>query len=139
MSGTQSTIMRFSKDITNAEPPPPLPARQYRAEILGASVRPAQSSGVLYLNLQMRIPAEAYPADYVDGDPDGTILYYNRIQAVDTPTGRYRWRQAMEKIGGPLGMEIDTNTLIGLWANVEVTHQEYEGEMRAQIARLLAP
>jgi hypothetical protein len=45
----------------------------------------------------------------------------------------------MEKLGGPLGHEIDCNALIGLWANIDVTHQEYEGEMRANIARVLAP
>ena len=32
MSGTTS-IMRFSQDIASAEAPPPLPARQYRAEV----------------------------------------------------------------------------------------------------------
>jgi len=129
--------MRFSQDIASAEPPPPLPARAYRAEVVGASIRPAATSGVMYLNLQMRIPAEEYPADYVDGDPDGTMIYYNRIQASDSPQNRYRWRKAMERLGGPLSMEIDVNSLIGLWANVEVVHQEYEGEQRAQISKLL--
>lgn len=136
MSGSTS-IMRFSQDIANAEPPPPLPARSYRAEVIGASIRPAQTSGINYLNIQFRIPAEEYPADYTEGDPDGTVLYYNRIQASDTPTNRYRWRQAMTRLGGPLSMEIDVNALIGLWANVEVVHQEYEGEQRAAISKLL--
>jgi hypothetical protein len=139
MSGSQTTILRFSQDITNAEAPPPLPARAYRAEIIGAFIRAAQTSGIPYLNLQWRVPVEAYPADYPDGDPDGTILYYNRLQATDTPVNRHRWRVLMEKIGGPLGMEIDCNSLIGLWGNIEVVHQEYEGEQRASIARILAP
>ena len=139
MSGSQQTIMRFSQDITNAEAPPPLPARQYRAEIIGAFIRPAQSSGVPYLNIQFRVPAEAYPADYTDGDPEGTVLYYNRVPATDTPTNRHRWRVLMEKIGGPLSMEVDLNSLIGLWGNIEVVHQEYEGEQRAAIARVVSP
>ena len=138
MSGSQS-IMRFSQDIASAEAPPPLPARAYRAEVIGASIRPAQSSGVNYLNLQMRIPAEEYPADYPDGDPDGTILYYNRIPTDDKPRNRYLMRRAMERLGGPLSMEIDCNALIGLWGNVDVVHQEYEGEQRASIARLIDP
>ena len=45
----------------------------------------------------------------------------------------------MEKIGGPLAQEIDANSLIGLRATIEVNHQEYEGEQRANIARVLAP
>jgi len=138
MSGSTS-IMRFSQDIASAEAPPPLPARAYRAEVIGASIRAAASSGVPYLNIQFRVPAEQYPADYPDGDPDGTILYYNRIQATDTPQNRYRWRQAMTRLGGPLSMEIDVNSLIGLNANIEVVHQEYEGEMRASISKLLDP
>ena len=138
MSG-QTSLMKFSQDITNAEAPPPIPARSYRAEVIGASIRPAQSSGLPYVNLQFRIPAEDYPADYTEGDPDGTILYYNRLQVADTPRGRYLARVLMQKLGGPLGHEIDCNALIGLWANIEVTHQEYEGEQRANIARILAP
>lgn len=138
MSGSTS-IMRFSQDIATAEAPPPIPARPYRAEVIGASVRPAASSGVDYLNLQFRIPAEEYPADYTEGDPDGTILYYNRLAVEDKPQNRYRIRRAMERLGGPLSMEIDCNALIGLWANVEVVHNEYEGEMRANISKLLDP
>ena len=138
MSGT-SSIMRFSQDIASAEAPPPLPARQYKAEVIGASIRPAASSGVPYLNLQFRIPAEEYPADFPDGDPDGTVLYYNRIPTEDKPRNRYLIRRAMERLGGPLSMEIDCNALIGLWANIEVVHQEYEGEQRASISKLLDP
>jgi hypothetical protein len=44
----------------------------------------------------------------------------------------------LEKCGGPLGRTVDLNALIGLTATVEITHQEYEGEQRAQIARILA-
>jgi hypothetical protein len=138
MSSSQSMIT-FSQDITDAPPPVPLPARAYRAEIIGASIRPAASSGVNYLNVQFRIDADQYPADYTDGDPDGTILYYNRLATADTPTNRHRMRKFMEAVGGPLGRTIDCNALIGLWANVEVVHQEYEGEQRAQIAKILAP
>jgi hypothetical protein len=91
------------------------------------------------LNIQFRIPDSEYPADYTGGDPEGTVIYYNRLSAQDTPTARYRMRQFMERVGGPLGREIDCNALIGLWANVEITHQEYEGEQRANIARILSP
>lgn len=138
MSGSQ-TIMRYSQDITHAEAPPPLPARSYPAEIIGASLRPAQSSGLLYWNLLFRVNADDYPADFVGGDPDGTQIYYNRVRGDDSPVGRYATRRLMEKIGGPLAQEIDANSLIGLRATIEVNHQEYEGEQRANIARVLAP
>lgn len=136
MSGS---IIHYQSDISTQEAPPPLPARAYKAEIIGASIRAAASSGVPYLNVQFRIPDTEYPADYTDGDPEGTVIYWNRIQATDKPQARYAMRRFLEKVGGPLGREIDCNALIGLWANVEVVHQEYEGEQRASIARILAP
>lgn len=138
MSG-QTSMMTFSQDIMNAEAPPPLPARSYRAEIVGAMIRPAQASGMPYLALQFRVPASEYPADYTEGDPDGTVLYYNRLQVQDTPRGRYLAKMLMQKLGGPLGHNIDCNALIGLWANIEVAHQERDGEMRENVTRILAP
>jgi hypothetical protein len=38
-----------------------------------------------------------------------------------------------------MGRNIDLNALVGLTCTIEITHQEYEGEQRAQIARVLAP
>lgn len=139
MSGSTS-IIKYATDIATAEAPPPLPAREYKAEIVAAEVRTA-SSGNNYLNLQCRVPAEQYPADFQDGDPDGTVLYYGngRLSTDDKPAARYRMRRAMERIGGPLSQEIDCNALIGLWVNVEVVHSDYEGETRAQISKLLDP
>ena len=135
MSGT---ILAFSEDITNAPPPVPLPVGPYPAEIIGAQKR-MSSTGNEYVQIGMRINPEAYPADFTDGDPDGTTLFYNRLLVDDTPANRHRWRVFMEKCGGPLGRNIELGNLIGLTCTVEITHQEYEGEQRAQIARVLAP
>lgn len=136
MSGS---ILTFSEDISNAQPPPPLPVGPYPAEIIGAQRRTSAASGNEYAQIMMRINAEAYPADYIDGDPDGTTLMYNRMVIGDSPQIRHRWRVFMERCGGPLGRTIDLNTLVGLTCTVDITHQEFEGEMRAQIARVLAP
>jgi hypothetical protein len=87
----------------------------------------------------VRIHSESYPADYTEGDPDGTELHYNRLQTDDTGRNRFRMRQFLERVGAPLSNRVDLNSLIGLTATVEITHQEYEGEQRAQIARILAP
>jgi hypothetical protein len=136
MSGS---LLTFSEDITNAPPPVPLPVGPYPAEIIGAQRRVSATTGNEYVSIPMRINAESYPADYTDGDPDGTVLVYNRLAIDDTPTNRHRWRVFMEKCGGPLGRTIDLNALVGLTCTVEVSHQEFEGEQRAQIARILAP
>ena len=57
----------------------------------------------------------------------------------DNAANRHRWRVFLEKCGGPLGRSIDLNTLVGLNCMVDITHQEYEGEQRPQVARILAP
>jgi hypothetical protein len=136
MSGS---ILAFSDDITNAPPPVPLPVGPYPAEIIGAQRRTSPTTGNEYVQIMMRINAESYPADYTDGDPDGTALSYNRLQVDDTGVNRHRWRVFMEKCGGPLGRSIDLNSLIGLTCTVEIVHQEFDGEQRASIARVLAP
>ncbi len=136
MSGS---IMEFSQDLADVVAPPPLPKGVYKAEIIGAVARTSNTTGNMYASIPMRISADEYPADFTEGDPDGIVLTYNRLLMEDTPTARWRWRQFMERIGGPMGRTVDLNSLIGLTATVEVTHQEYEGEQQAQIAKILAP
>jgi len=136
MSGT---ILTFSEDITNAEAPPPLPVGPYPAEIIGAQRRTSPTTGKDYAQIMLRINSESYPADYTDGDPDGTVISYNRLQMEDNAANRHRWRVFLEKCGGPLGRSIDLNALVGLSCTVDITHQEYEGEQRPQVARILAP
>lgn len=138
MSGSTS-IMQFSQDIADAEAPPPFPAGTYKAECVASSYR-VSPNGTLQLNNQWRIPVEQYPADYQDGDPDGTTLYGRGIRATDDQQGRFNMKKAMQRMGGPTGHTVDANSLIGLWANVEVTHYTTnEGETRAQVNRLLDP
>lgn len=133
------SILEYGSDLKDATPPVPLPAGPYPAEIIGATEKVSATTGGKYLNVIFRIHSENYPADYVDGDPDGVELHYNRIQTDDNGRNRFRMRQFLERIGAPLSNRVDLNNLLGLTATVEVNHQEYEGEQRAQIARILAP
>jgi hypothetical protein len=134
------SILSFSKDITDAPPPPLLPVGPYPAEIIGA-VKKIGANGDEYAQIVFRINAESYPADFTDGDPDGTILYYNFLKTADTPTNQHRWRVFLQKVGGPLGRTVDLNALIGLTGTVDLTHQPpnaFSDEPRAQISRILA-
>ena|SRR5215471_379790 len=133
------SIIEYGQDLNDATPPTPLPAGTYPAELIGCSEKVSNTSGNKYLNAVFRIHSENYPADYIDGDPDGTEIHYNRIVVEDSGRGRFRMRQFLERIGAPLSNRVDLNTLIGMTATVEITHQEFEGEQRAQIARILAP
>src|SRR5215469_690985 len=132
------SIVEYSQDLNNAEAPAPLPAGPYPAEIISAQEK-VSGSGNKYLNVVFRINSESYPADYVDGDPEGTEIHYNFIQLEDNGRNRFRMRQFLERVGAPLSRRIDLNTLMGLTATVEITHQTYQDETRPQIARILAP
>ena len=134
MSGS---ILTYSQDLTTQDAPPPLPVGTYTAEIVSVQKRVSNTSGREYLNAQMRIPPEQYPADYADGDPEGVTLFYNRLQTADTPQARFAMKRFLQAVGAPLGSKVDLMDLVGLTCNVEITHQEYEGEQRAQISRVM--
>lgn len=134
MSGS---ILNYSQDLNTQEAPPPIPVGIYSAEITGAQKRVSNTSGREYLNIQVRIPPEQYPADYQDGDPEGVTLFYNRLQTADTPQARFAMKRFLQAVGAPISSKVDLMDLMGLTCNVEITHQEYEGEQRAQISRIM--
>src|SRR5215472_207783 len=130
-------IMTFSEDLNNAQAPAPLPLGRYPGEIVSAAEKVSQTSGNTYANIQFRIQAASYPADFTDGDPDGITLSYNRLLMEDTPQARWRWRKFLEAVGGRLSRQIDLTELLGLTGILDITHDTYEGEKRAQIARVM--
>jgi len=134
-----TSILEFSQDISDAQPPPPLPVGPYPAEIVGVQTRVSATTGNEYVQVTFRVNSDSYPADFTEGDPDGTVLMYNRLTTEDTPTMRYRWRKFLENVGGPRGRKLDLGALVGLRGTIDIAHQEYEGEQRPTIARILAP
>ena len=137
----QVPFFSSQQDITDAQPPPPLPAGPYPAEIIGAQRRTSATSGSDYA--QITVPHQLLRA-ILQTTPTVILMaprcQYNRLQIEDTPVNRHRWRVFMERVGGPMGRSIDLNctdrTDAAQWRS---SHQEYEGEQRAQIARVLAP
>ena len=136
MSGS---LIEFSQDLTTQEAPPPLPAGSYPAEIVSAQRRISGTTGRPFANIGMRIAPESYPADFPDGDPEGITLFYNRLQIGDSATIRFAWKRFLLACGMPLSSRVDMMDLIGKTCTVDITHQEYEGENRAQVARVLTP
>lgn len=137
MADTPSVI-EFSEDIGSQEAPVPLPVGDYAAEIRAATQKTSQSSGNPYAAVQFFIAPEQYPADYTEGEPDGTVLTFNRVSLQDTPASRHRLRRFLEAIGAPTGQKIDLNDWVGRSATVTVQHDEYEGEKRAAIGKVSA-
>lgn len=130
--------MEFSSDLNDAEAPSPLPVGSYPAEIIGAAFKVSQTSGNTYVAIQFKISPEDYPADYIDGDPDGTTLTYNRLIMEDTKLAKYRVKMFLQAVGGKLGRSFDPTDVLGLTGSVLVAHSEYEGEMRAEIKKVVA-
>lgn len=133
------SIIEFSEDVSQAEAVPPLPESEYSAEIKSA-IRKDSAKGTAYAEVGFYIAPESYPADYTDGDPDGTLLYFRRVSLEDTPAARHRLRKFEEAIGAtPTKKKLDLNNWLGCTATVAVRHSEYEGEKRAEIAKVVAP
>lgn len=132
------SVIEFDEDISQAEAPVPLPAGDYPAEIRGATRKTSATSGKEYAATQFFISADSYPADYTEGEPDGTILTFNRVSLENTPASRYRLRTFLESVGAPAGNKIDLNDWVGRTATVTVEHEEYEGVNRAVIKKVSA-
>lgn len=136
MSDTPS-IIEFSEDLSNAEAPAPLPKSDYPFEVRSAEKK-TSAKGNEFASIVLFIAPEAYPADFTEGNEDGTMLTYNRLMLSDTPQNRYRVRKFLEAVGAKTGKKLDLNDLIGLNGIVSVDHEMYEGENRAVAKKILA-
>jgi hypothetical protein len=130
------SIIEFQTSLADAEKPVPLPAGEYTAEIRKAEVK-ISAAGNEYLALQCYISPDEYPADFADGDPDGTVLTFNRLVISNKPQDRWRMRRFLETVGMKLGSSLDVNELMGLGIKVRTSVSSYEGEDRAEIKSLV--
>ncbi len=128
------SIIEYAEDITNAEPPVPLPAQDYPAEIRGAEKK--QGPKAEYINVTFSISPDDYPADYTEGNPDGTLLSYMRLNPGQDQRARYNMRKFCEAIGAPTGSKIDLNDWIGKQAIITVANEPYDGVMQASIKKV---
>ena len=133
-----ASVIEFSTDLNEQEAPVPLPEGDYEAEIRSVEIKESQRK-TKYAEVTFLISPDQYPADFSeDGNPDGEILKYRRVSLEDNPRSRFNTRKFIEAIGAPLGKRIDLNQWIGCRANVTIGHDEYEGEMRANVTRVSA-
>lgn len=136
MTEEAMSIIDFSNDINDAEPPEPLPTGDYVATIQKAEVKISQRD-TKYCAVSFYIKVEDYPADFpVENAPDGKTIIYRRVGLEDTQQSRYMLRRFCEAIGAPMSAQIDVNDWMGLEAQVTVDHDEYEGVTRENITRV---
>ena len=129
------SVVEFTQDIGDAEPPPPLPPGEYPATIKAVEVRRSQRD-TQYCAVTFFIDSQHYPVDFKEGDPDGETIIYRRVPLEDNQKARFQLRRFIESIGGTPSKRIDVNEWIGLEAMVTVSNEEYDGLDRANIQKV---
>lgn len=137
MSDTElKSMLEFDVNLAEVEAPKPLPAGIYDAVVQTAEIVVSKSEKDM-IKVTFNISADQYPADYVDGNPEGTTLTHY-VMAEKTLRSMFALKRFLLALGAPLSNSIDPSTLIGLPAKVEVRNELWEGMETARIARLVA-
>ena len=134
MSDVRS-IIEYDIDLDEAEAPVPLPKGDYIGEIRGAEIK-TSAKGNDYVNVTFMIPADQYPADYTEGNPDGTVLSFGRLSPANDTRSRYSMKKFVEAIGATAGKALDLNDWLGKTAQLTVTNEDYEGVPQARISKV---
>lgn len=130
------SIVEFSENIADAEEPEPLPESEYPAEITAAEVKTSATKGTKYASVTFRIQEQDYPADFpAENAPGGKNVRF-MVGMEDNPPARFRLKRFLEAVGAPRSKRINVTEWIGLSAKVTIKHDEYEGVVREQVARV---
>lgn len=131
-----SSVIEFDEDLNNVEAPKPLPAGQYAATILSAEPMMSKNGEHKMAKVTWSIPAEEYPADYVDGNPAGTQLT-QYLMLDNTARAKFALKRFVQAIGAPLSNTVDLTTWLGLAARVEVTNEPFEDTLTARLKKVI--
>lgn len=133
-----SSIIEFDTDLSNVEAPKPLPAGTYDAVIQTAELMMSKGDEPKpMIKVTYNISADQYPADYVDGNPNGTTLT-QFFMADNSVRSKFALKRFLLAIGAPISNKVDTTTLIGLAARIEVGSQIWQGMETARVNRVVA-
>ncbi|MBR6515409.1 MAG: hypothetical protein IKT40_00990 [Bacilli bacterium] len=131
-----SSVIEFDEDLNNVEAPKPLPMGLYDAVV--QSVEPMMSkSERLMAKVTFSVSADQYPADYTDGNPNGTTLT-QYIFLDNSQRSKFALKRFCQAIGAPLSNSVDITTWVGLPARIEVINEPWEGNLQARIKRVVA-
>jgi hypothetical protein len=131
-----ASIIEYDTPLDAAEAPVPLPKGDYTARIRGAERKMNKAGDNEYINVTFIIDADQYPADYTEGEPEGTTLSYGRLSPANTVKARWQMKRFCESIGAELGSKLDLNDWLDKTAVVEVVNEDYQGVMQAKIAKV---
>jgi len=132
----QVSIIEYVEDLSDATEPQPLPANDYPAEVRGAEIKTSPKTNNRYVEVTFFISPDDYPADYTDGNPDGTTMTFGRLSPESNQRARWGMKKFCEAIGVPLSNKVDINDFIGKTAIVEVVNGMYDGSPTANIKKV---
>lgn len=127
------SFVEYADDVANAKAPAPLPVGKYHASIVEVKPTVSTAKGTKYAATTFLISPEQYPADYVDGAPDGTKIIYRRVSLEANAMAMFMMKRFLMAIAAPTGRRIDTLDWIGRTCTVEIAHTTYEGQTRHEI------
>lgn len=134
---SEVSILEYSEDISQAEAPPPLPVGEYPATVESVEQKTSNTTGNEYLAITLNISPDDFPSDFdADSYPEGVKLSYNRLLVEDSPRSRYRMRKWCEALGAKMSKQIDPTEWLGMSLTVGIKHDTFEGEKRAQVAKI---
>lgn len=131
-----SSVIEFDVDLSTVEAPKPLPGGMYDSTIQNVEPVISKNSNKKMAKVTYAISADQYPADYTDGNPNGTTLTQYLMLENDARS-KYALKQFCQKIGAPLSNRIDLTTWIGLPARLEVINEMWEGQPQARISKVI--
>lgn len=132
-----SSIVEYSVDLNDQEAPKPLPPGEYTAVIRGAEKKLSQRD-TQYAAVTFYVSPDQYPADYTEGNPDGTTIIYRRCSLEDNPGSRFGTKKFIQAIGAPLGKRVDVSEWVGMECIAEIGTSTFEGVDRPEIIRVRA-
>ncbi len=132
MAEGMPSVYEFGGDLATAEAPPPLPVGDYRATVQAVEAAISKSSGKPMAVFTYTIPPDQYPADYMNGNPDGEQgkVY---VSLVDDARNRFRLRKLCEMHGVTPSRTLNLPDFLGTEVVVNISHEEYQGETRARM------
>ncbi|CAB4163250.1 hypothetical protein UFOVP810_9 [uncultured Caudovirales phage] len=125
------TVYEFSTNVADAKPPQPLPTGEYRATVRGIEPAVSKSSGNQMAVISYFVSPDQYPADYVDGNPEGTTSNFY-LSLVDNPRNIWLLKQMCEMHGVVASKRINLTEFMGQDVVVSVSHEDYQGMPQAR-------
>lgn len=131
-------LLTFSSNIADAEPPPQLPAGEYRCICTASTDKVAASSGNPMLTLTLQVPRTEFPADFDPGEGVDELTFTMNVVSRDIPADRWRMKNVCKAFGVAMSNTIDPNDFVGREARARIRMgTDLEKNPRAEVGQVL--